>query len=62
MLFGFLVACCLLLPNDATDSLRGSRILQEEELREERRQQKRDHWKLTQHMDYGEKVSIVIVE
>ncbi len=27
--------------------------------REERKQKKRDHWKLTQFMDYGEKVKAV---
>lgn len=57
VILGFTIAICLLLSSIAVESLRGSsRILLDEELREERKQQKRDHWKLTQLMDYGEKV------
>lgn len=52
-----MVLLCLMLATIGLgENLRGSRRLQEDEIREERKQKKRDHWKLTQYMDVGEKV------
>ena len=59
MMLAITFLICIVLASVTAKNFRGSRMLLEEEIREERKQKKRDHWKLTQLMDYGEKVYMI---